>query len=355
MTIRFHSLLSASLATVLACFALPAIAASVAEVANYMKDDRQAFLEAGARKEGVVQLYGTGTQDEPIYEAFRKKYPYIKFEAFRAGAVDVARRLLEETKANRYTADAIFLSTGALGELKKAGGILQPFNTPDLANFRDNAIEASHLWVYDYQSYLSLGWNTKEIKEADVPKTYDDLLDPKWKGKLYVSDWASTFAYWIGAAKIAKGEDYLLKLAQQGVIAYAVSPRAVANFVVSGEAPISPVIYSSHMANSKREGASVAWRALGPTFTQVGAVAVHAKAPHPHSAMLLLDFFLSKEMQATRLDLGYSTARTDMTNIQTPPDQVLDLPSRPNFTQEFEEWSALGLKVFGKGRDPAKK
>jgi iron(III) transport system substrate-binding protein len=346
----------AALAVLISSSAFAAAPTSVSDIANYAGADRQTILEAGARKEGTVQLYGTGTQDEPMYARFRAKYPWLKLEAYRAPATDVARRAMEEDKAGRNTVDAFILSTAALGVLRNAK-LLQPYTVPDIAVFAKYGIEPGRNWIYDYQSWLGLGYNSKLISEDEVPKTYDDLLDPKWKGKMAISDWTSTTANWVGVVIQKKSEDYVLKLGQQNMTAFAVSPRAVANFIVSGENPISPVIYSSHMNSSKREGASVAWKALGPSFAQVGAAAVAAKAPHPNAALLLIEFYLSKEGQTLRQELGYASARTDMVNVAKPPDEAVDLTLLPDYEVQFEKWSALALKAFGKGREvpPEKK
>ena len=136
-------------------FGQAAAPTSVADVANYAGADRQAVLEAGARKEGTVQLYTTGTQDDPMYDRFREKYPYVKLDAYRAPGTDAARRIIEEYNAGRFTADAIFLNTGALGVIRN-GGVLQPYTVPEIAVYKKEAIEPGRHWIYDYQSYLNL-------------------------------------------------------------------------------------------------------------------------------------------------------------------------------------------------------
>ena len=333
---------------------LPAQAAprTVAEVAQYEGADRQAVLEAGAKKEGQVLLYTVGTQTQPVLEAFMKKYPFVRLGAFRGDASVVARKVLEEYKAGRHTVDAIDMNTGGLQPLR-AEGYLQPYKSPELLAIRKESIEPSSLWALSYESYLSLGYNTKAIAEKDVPRTYEDLLDPKWQGKMAVPG-TSTFPNWVGAILLErgkeKGEEYLKRLARQKIRIYEISGRAVANLVVSGEVPLSPVIYSSHMANSIDDGASVDWVALGPVYSTVGGVALAAKSPNPHAGMLYVDFMLSREGQIMRQKLGYATARTDLQNKEKP-SKILYLSERPTYNEEFEAWQDTARRIFGRGEN----
>ena len=142
-------------------------------------------------------------------------------------------------------------------------GWFVPHWSPEHAAMRPETIESNRLWALDFESYVSLGYNTKEIDEKDVPKTREDLLDPKWKGKMAVPSASSTLAQWIGATLLDRDEAYLRKLAAQNVRGYNIGGRALANLVVSGEVPLSPTIFNSHMATSGSKGANVSWRALG--------------------------------------------------------------------------------------------
>jgi iron(III) transport system substrate-binding protein len=337
----------------LAAIALPfaAQAATVAEIATYKGADRQAMLEEGAKKEGLVQIYTTGTQTQSLFEALGKKYPYIKIELFRAPTIDTTRRALEEQKAGKNVADVFDNSTGGLRPLLDAG-LLQSYSTPDLVNYRKEAIEAGGNWVLDFESYMNLGYNTKIIPEAQAPKTYEDLLDPKWKGKMAFSARGSTIPHWTGVVIMNKGEDLVRKIAeQQQVRVFQVSARGLANLIVSGEVPMSLATYSSHIYNSQQKGASVAWRALGPTYAITGATGISSAAPHPHAAMLTIDFLLSKEGQSMRQGLGYSTARLDMQN-GAKPDKIEYLTDRPNYLAEYEKWAAFARPLFAKNANP---
>jgi iron(III) transport system substrate-binding protein len=346
-TIR-TGLLAGAMAVIATCaFAQPK---TVAEIAQYKGPDRQKIFEEGARKEGRIMIYATGTQADPVYKAFGEKFPFIKVEALRQDSSLITRRLLEEYNAGTFNADALQLNTTGLHPLREAG-VLQPYYSPEVAAFDPAVVEKNNHWVIDYESYLSLGYNTNLVSEADAPKTLDDLLDPKWKGKMAMPG-TTTLANWIGAVLKEKDEAYLRKLGQQNIRIYEVSARAVANLIISGEVALSPAIYNSHVANSREaSNAPIAWRAISGVYpTNDGAVIV-SRAPHPFAAMLFVDFVLSQEGQKILMKLGYTSARKDLPGSQRP-SKIYYLGDDPNYLQNYEKWIALGRQVFGSGKAP---
>ena len=325
---------------------------TVAEIATYAGADRQAILEAGATKEGELQLYQIGTQSEPILQAFGRKYPFLRVLPYRGDSVTVARRVQEEYKAARYVVDAFELDRAGLRTIHEAG-FLQPFKSPELAALRDIAKEPGGHWANDYESYVGLGYNTKMVSEVDRPKSYDDLLDPKWTGKMAVPG-TTTMANFIGALLKEKDEAFLKRLGAQKIRVYEITGRAVANLVVAGEVPLSPAIFNSHMANSRDQGASVDWRAIGGVYSTTGAVALPARSAHPHAAMLYIDFMLSREGQIMMQKIGYASARTDLDNREKP-ERIYYLGDEPDYARNYEKWSTLGRQYIGRGEVPPAK
>jgi iron(III) transport system substrate-binding protein len=323
---------------------------TVAEVADYRGADRQAVFEAGAKKEGALLVYTIGTQSDPMLEVYQKKYPSVRLEIFRAPTPELTRRVFEEYKADKKIVDVLDMSTGGLQQMREAS-FLQTYYTPEMSAYPASAMEASKLWVFDYEAFVSLGFNTDAVSVADSPKTYDDLLNPKWKGKMAVSDNGSTLPHWVGGVLVTKGEDYLKKLGQQDVKVFNVLGRALSNLVVSGEVPMSPVIYNSHMRNSKGKGAHVDWHALGPVYSNVNALALAKGAPHPFASMLYIDYTLSHEGQALRVQIGDDSARNELAAPEKPKE-ILYLTERPDYAREYEQWTELSKRIFGKGRAP---
>ena len=324
---------------------------TAAEIANYTGPDRAMVILEGARKEGQVLLYTGATS--AILDHFRKKYPFLKVDAAQSDAPGHVRRMSEEYKAGRHIADIVATSNGGLHALKAMGN-LQPFASPELAVFRPDAVEPGRHWAQVFESYVSLGFNTKAVSIDQAPKTLDDLLDPKWMGKMAFP--GTTLPNWIGSVVRNKGdkgaESYLQKLAQNKLGVHQISGRALANLVVSGEISLSPSTFSSHMADSKKAGASVAWRPLDGVYANVSSISLAKYPPHPHAAMLYIDFMLSKEGQILHQEIGYSSGRTDLDNPDSPSARFY-LGDEPDYEANFSKWSDLGRKIFGRG-EPAK-
>src|SRR6202166_4767941 len=135
----FRAALWSSLAL---CVTAPALAApkTVSEIANYAGADRQQLLEDGARREGALMLYATGTQIQPLLDRFMQKYPFIRVAMPRASSIDVTRKVIEEYSAGLYQVDAYELSSYGL-VVEREQGLLQPFTSPELSGYEATAIE----------------------------------------------------------------------------------------------------------------------------------------------------------------------------------------------------------------------
>jgi iron(III) transport system substrate-binding protein len=323
--------------------------ASVEKIANYTGADRQKMLEDGARSEGAIVVYTTGTQIKPLVDRFEQKYPGLKVELVRASSADIARKVVEEYRAGYHKVDMFELATHGL-VVPREENVLQPFTSPQVAAFESDAVERNHNWVVVRESYTGIGFNTKLLPADKAPKTYQDLLDPQWKGKMALSGVSTTAVNWVGTMVIVKGEDFVRKLGGQNIRVYNITGRALANLMTSGEVMLSPTIYNSHVAASKRKGAPLGWFAPGPVPVTDSAVTLARKAPHPHAAMLLIDFLMSKEAAALYQKLGYDSPRRDMPSTDAKVTNKLYLTNRPNYIHDYEGWAKLYQSVFVRRR-----
>lgn len=319
---------------------------AVDAIANYSGRDRQAVLEAGAKRERGLLLYTTGTQIEPLIQGFERKYPFVKVTVQRGTQTDIARRAIEEYRAGYRKLDMFELSSEGLILIRDAN-ILQPFRSPEAAAFDTAAIEPEHHWVVVRESYIGIGSNTKAIPPARGPGSYADLLAPEWRGRMAMSGSLSTAANFVATLVLTEGEDFVRRLGEQNIRIYPVTARALANLIISGEVMLSPTIYNSHVEVSAARGAPIRWVAPGPVPVTDTAVALARAAPSPHAAMLLTDYLMSHEGQRIYGQLGYGSARLD-TNSRTVagPLKKLYLANRPNYVREFAEWSKLYRDVF---------
>ena len=329
-------------------FTASAAPVTVAEIAAYQGPDRQAVLEAGAKREAKLLLYTTGTQTKPILDRFLKQYPYIKLELQRGDNADIARRIMEEYGAGLYQADGFELASEGL-VLARENGILQPFYSPEEENYDPQSIDPQKRWISVRESYGGIGYNTSIIPPDQAPRTWADLADPRFKGKLGISGSPSVTAHWTAIMVQEYGADILKKMVLQDMRVYNISSRALANLTVSGEAPISARASNAHFIESKKNGAPVAWVAPGPVAVTDAVVAITTKAPHPHAMMLLIDFLLTKDAQAMYQDLGYDSARKDMKSLDAPKQKIY-FAQKPNFFEEYEKWTQLFDATFTRKR-----
>jgi iron(III) transport system substrate-binding protein len=323
--------------------------AEVAKIAAYEAPDRAGFLEAGARREGQLTIYTVGAQIDPLLAAFRKKYPFVAVQTYKADTPDITRRVLDEYGAGVATVDAFELNDYGLAPLRDAGA-LAPLWSPELKNYPPDAIEPDKYWVVMREDEISLGFNTKAIDPNQAPKSNADLLSPSWRGRLGLYGGEGALATWVGTLLLSEGEDFLRKVVAQQPTVYNMGGRAVANLIVSGEAPIVINARRSHIFASARDGAPVAWRAIGPAFASVSAVAIAARAPHPYAATLFTDFMLSEQAQKIyRYDLGYTSRRNGLAMPDDAKDKLY-LGSRPDFEREYEQWAQLASRLLSAGQ-----
>ena len=315
-----------------------------AAIANYIGVDRQRMLEEGAKREGELLLYTTGTQIAPLMNRFAQKYPFIKLKFFRAGSSEVSQRVTLEYKAGYFAVDAFELGSDGL-LVPRAQGVLQPFTSPEMAAYPADAIDAQRVWVSARESYGGLSYNTKLVPSELAPKTWQDLLKPQYRGKMAFPGSPTTSAEWVGVLLTTYGEDFVRKLGTQDIRIYKMTARALQNLVSSGEVAIAARASNAHVAEDRRKNAPVAWVAPGPVPVTSTVAAVAARPPHPHAAMLMVDFLLSEEGQRMYQEIGYNSARKGLEDRDTPKEKVY-FTQRANFVEDFETWAELFRAVF---------
>ena len=263
---------------------------------------------------------------------------------FRAGSSEVSQRVTLEYKAGYFTVDAFELGSDGL-LVPRAQGILQPFTSPEMAAYPADAIDARRLWVSARESYGGLSYNTKLVPSELAPKTWQDLLKPQYRGKMAFPGSPTTSAEWVGVLLTTYGEDFVRKLGTQDIRVYKMTARALQNLVSSGEVAIAARASNAHVAEDRRKNAPVAWVAPGPVPVTSTVAAVAARPPHPHAAMLMVDFLLSEEGQRMYQEIGYNSARKGLEDRDTPKEKVY-FTQRATFVEDFETWAELFRAVF---------
>jgi len=262
-----------------------------------------ALIEA-ARKEGQVVWYSTLIVNQitrPLALAFEKKYPGIKVQYSRATSTDVALKITGEARAGRIQAD-IFDGSNTVFPLGDAD-LVESYPVESAKGYPPELRDANGTWTALNVYFMTAGYNTDLVKGADIPKSFDDLLNPKWAGKMaWTTDPTVNgppgFIQNILALKgEAVGMAYLKALAAQKVVNIPAAQRVVLDKVIAGEFPIGLMIFNHHAAISAEQGAPVAWARLEPFPSNANMISMVKGAPHPNAAKLFLEFVLSVEGQ----------------------------------------------------------
>ncbi|HLQ89253.1 MAG TPA: extracellular solute-binding protein [Xanthobacteraceae bacterium] len=309
----------------------PALAQSptLAELATYTGADRTQRLIAGAKREGMVNVYSSVTVDDQkvLVAAFNKLYG-VKLQFWRSSSESILNRALVEYRGSRFDVDAIETSTAEMESLYRERLLIE-IKSPHLADIVPAAIRPHREWVGDRLNIIATGYNTNLIKKADVPKSYEDLLDPKWKGKLGIE---ADDAVWFGALANTMGEEKTVKLFRDIARTNGLSVRKghtlLANLVVSGEVPLALTLYHYKAEQIKNAGAPLDWYVLPPGFARFLGTGVMRRAPHPQAAVLFMDFMLY-EAQKVLVDRDFTPTNMKVKPLDVPfnvidPAQVLD-------------------------------
>jgi iron(III) transport system substrate-binding protein len=292
-----------------------AAAQAPVDILNYRGPDREQKLIEGARKEGQVAFYSAMIVNQalrPIADKFGKKYPFIKMTYWRADSEDIAQKASAEVRAGNVVGD-VLEGTG-VGEQAVQAGLLVPYTTPAIASFPERYRDPGNMWTPTRLSYYSIAYNTRLVPENKVPKSYEDLLDPQWKGKIaWRIGSASGTPLFITNLRLAWGEEkaraYFEKLKEQKVVNFgAGSARTLVDRVVAGEYAIALNIFAHHPLISKAKGAPVNSKLLDPVASTAATMGVVKGARHPHAALLLIDYILSREGQESLLGADYFPA-----------------------------------------------
>jgi iron(III) transport system substrate-binding protein len=323
---------------------------SLAELALYKGGDREKILIEGAKKEGQVVFYTSNTWVAgPMSQEFEKKYPFVKANVWRSDSKALLKRLTEEVAAARYIADVIETSPEYMLILLREK-MLQEHLSPELSAYDDDAKIKGKTGVFGWTNreiYISLGFNSKLIPAAEAPKSIKDYLDPKWKGKMSIAG-TTTGVQWVGALLDLMGREFLEKLSAQEINVQNISGAALAGLVASGEVPLSPTIFNSNIFTHKQKGAPVEWRPLDPVIAGVGTSGMVLNAPHPHAALLFLDYLHSKFGQEVAMKGGLSSPRNDVGSLEQK-FKKLYIESKytaEEFEKKINEWEALMRKLF---------
>jgi iron(III) transport system substrate-binding protein len=304
-------------------------------------------LMDSAKREGEVVYYASMNLSEAnaLIGEFEKRYPFVKIKLNRAASEKLLTRVLAESRAQKNFADVIQTVEFSMHIFARRGILAR--HTPQADSLFPKQFKEEGFWTTVYYNAYVTGFNNKLVAGESLPRTYDDLLDPKWKGKLMMegtkADW---FAGMLQIMGVERGTNYMRALARQQP-----SPREghelLAQLIAAGEGLLDVNIPAASVERMKERGAPIDWIALGPAPAVMVGIGQAAQAPHPNAAKLFLDFVLSRDGQKIMQTPGRLVARSDLANEQARMLKGLKIvPVDPALAEKLDQYAKQLRSIF---------
>jgi iron(III) transport system substrate-binding protein len=319
---------------------------ALTEIAAYQGADRTQRLIDGAKREGAVSLYSTSVAEDttPIVDAFRREYG-IDVQVWRGSTETVAQRAIAETRAGRCPADAFLSGPPALEPLHREK-LLAPVLSPASAAVMPQARQPHGEYVGFSVNLFAAAYNINLVGADEVPKSYEELTQPRWKGRLAIE---ADDAPWFAALARTLGEERAVKLFGEIVRRNGMAVRKghtlLANMVAAGEVPLALTVFSYKSDQLQHAGAPIRTFYLPPVIALPNSIAVARCTSRPHAAVLLYDFMLSDAQEiVARRDLVPTNPRVK----PLPPGIELTFIDPAQMLDEGKKWTALWEKTITK-------
>ena len=252
---------------------------------------------------------------------------------------------LNEARIGKVFFDLVAVRGVETRQLVKAG-FLQSYVSPESGVYAPGFKDANGFWVDYFDAYNVVGYNTKLIAKGRAPRSWEDLLDPHWKGKIALDD---EMYSWYGAMTLVWGREkaqrFTKALAKQEIQLRS-GQTLIAQLMAAGEFPVGMVL-AHRIERMKEQGAPVEWvTTLDPITVSLHPIGIAAKAPHPNAAKLFVDFLLSKEGQQTVLAIGRTPARPGI-DTKTHGRNLKLFPIPPEIGENYNQYQKEFREIFG--------
>ncbi len=321
----------------------------VFSIGVYLSEAAWAGAVDEARKEGKLVWYTSlrNTESDAMIGGFRAKYSVIEVTSFRGGGGPaLVSKILAEARAKQYRFDVVDGRPETIAPLMDQG-LVARYCSAERQFFEKGLKDDDCYWSSINVFPHVLAYNTKLVSEAEVPRSYQDVLAPKWKGKISVD----TAAYdWLDGLIIAWGEEKAVAYMRRLAALNPVLQRNVAmrvQLLGAGEYPLA-FTYASHAEYFKSQGMPIGWVPLPPVPVQLQILLLGSRASHPNAGKLFIDFLLSREAQEIQRSLHRIPARSDV--APDPPELFRGYKkvfAPPKSTKRFEEIAQLYRDIFG--------
>jgi iron(III) transport system substrate-binding protein len=318
---------------------------TVYSCAVFAQSDHTARLIEGAKKEKSLLWYtALNIQDaNMLTKKFEEKYPFIKTQTLRLGTFQLLTKIQTEVRARAFKGDVIEIA-GVTGHILKKDGVFAKYTSPESRFYPDSVKDPDGTWTSFFINTHVLVYNTNLVKKNELPKTFQEVINPKWANKIMMSEDFDIFGMMLKVMGRDKGLDFMRKLAAQGVEvrdSYTLAVQGVA----SGEVPLGLNLYGTRTEEFKKKGAPIDWTPMEFVLASLEPLAVGSNASNPNSARLFVDFLLSKEAQDSMRQRYRIPSRPDVP--PDPPELTKGLNIVPTDLALAEQSKQLAAEYYG--------
>jgi iron(III) transport system substrate-binding protein len=329
------------------------VESKLAALEKLSPQERQQRLFDGAKSEGEALIYANMDVSamKPLTEGFMKRYPGAKAASVHFSGAAIITRIDSESRAGKAISDVVL--SGQLGVLalidKK---VAARYRSPEREFYREGFKDKQGLWTAYMTNVMVSPYNTRQVKKDETPRAVEDLLQPRWKGKLTMD---SQSYVWFGTMMQYLGEEsgllFMKRLNEQN-ISHQRGRRLMTQLVAAGEFDMAVETNLNSVLTLSRQGAPLSFAPMQPYFLSPSLVFMSASAPRPYTAALFIDYLLSEEGQKVIVTTNRMPAHT---KVKSPESQLLEGQDVriPDIFDIGKNYQAIGNRyreIFGGAR-----
>jgi iron(III) transport system substrate-binding protein len=272
----------------------------LSEINRKPAEERIKLLTEGAKKEGVAHYYGSSNSSDiqELVKGFSRNYPFVDVRYTRLGGPSVVSKVTTEYRAGVFNVDVISVRGTLIPELI-SNKVIAKYQGPMQSFLRKGYFDTEGYLSGYYATGYTLIYNTTNVKPGEVPRSFEDLLNPRWKGRLVMDreeyDWLAGLIDVMGENKATA---FFRRLVEQQRVKFKRGHALITQLVAAGEHDLLADGYVHSGVQFKTKGAPINFVFMNPTVVKPpSSIGIASRAAHPYAAALLADYHLSKEGQ----------------------------------------------------------
>ncbi len=303
-----------------------------------------------AKKERTVYWYGSMSIEDAaaLIEGIKRKHPFLEIRRFRGANANVMNKLDAEARGRVLSVDVVDVDGFYVAQILQRN-YWTPYLSPELKAYPRELSDPKGFWAGFFLLPAVVIYNTRLVQPGEAPKSYGELLQPRWKGRIAIVDsavpWYHGMLQYMGAEK---GHAYMKRLAGQDV-RVGVGNRNTVELTMAGEHPLAIGAYAHRVGQFMKKGAPMGWMKEDVLIVTPQAIGISGLGKSPNAAKLIVDFVLSPEGQAILQKSGRVPAHP---NVDADPAELtkgrrLFFSDIVDGGTRFNELDAEFRKLFG--------